>query len=547
MEAIGSSIGELAQQCRSAWHRTISFAEHLAVNPAIQFGAKPDILRLDGQVLQARPLHPQWREHADDLAADWRDNGLEVTLFEHLSRPTAPGTYVLTVRSETLALICTCQSWFDLATGEPVSSISVSVRPIEQHRTSLAGAGPLRHLGVASAPTHEDAWRIVLDWLDRNESFDPDVLDMLGPAMPTLEPNAEEPAEEQSPDGQPRPLLLFGGVSAMAAMVALLFVILAGEHKSDQPAEPSGPLTGAGSSAAEPDHDSGDLLEVRAAPVPTVPEALASDDLRRSEQRPPKALFEVREPDTDVRSEYAAHPSAGSQSVNVAMLPSVKANPLPLPPPSLEASPPTMAVAQIESGPAVTSRQPDVSMNRPALPGRTQVALEVASGSTGGRANQLSAKRSQPVPRAKPSNPAASDFVLVVDAPQTEITSPHTVSAGNRTADMMENAATRPQNRPEARRRGPVPLTPIARPEYAVQVAAVTDPAAAARVWSKTTARFPGLGNLRLRDPAPVEVGDKGRRLLYRVAAGTFEEREAAEATCNKVRARAGECLVVSY
>jgi hypothetical protein len=123
-------------------------------------------------------------------------------------------------------------------------------------------------------------------------------------------------------------LLLFGGVSAMAAMVALLFVILAGEHKSDQPAEPSGPLTGAGSSAAEPDHDSGDLLEVRAAPVPTVPEALASDDLRRSEQRPPKALFEVREPDTDVRSEYAAHPSAGSQSVNVAMLPSVKANPL---------------------------------------------------------------------------------------------------------------------------------------------------------------------------------------------------------------------------
>jgi hypothetical protein len=82
---------------------------------------------LDGQVLQARPLHPQWREHADDLAADWRDNGLKVTLFEHLSRLTAPGTYVLTVRSETLALICTCQSWFDLATGEPVSSISVSV------------------------------------------------------------------------------------------------------------------------------------------------------------------------------------------------------------------------------------------------------------------------------------------------------------------------------------------------------------------------------------------------------------------------------------
>jgi hypothetical protein len=483
MEAIRPSIEKLALPWQSAWRRMSTFAEHLPGALAVQFGAKPEILRLDGQVLQASPLDQRWREHADDLAADWRDNGLEVSIFERLSKPTTPGAYVLTVRSETLALICTCQSWSDLVTKEPVWSLNVAVRPAEQRVTSLAGIGPLRQLGVVTAPTHEAVWQNVLDWLDSHESFDPAVLDMLGPAMPTAEASAEEPAERQSTDRQLRPLLLFGGASAMAAMIALLFVILGGEHTPEQPAKSFSPLTGAGSSATVPNDHDGDVLEVRAAPAPSVPKELESDELRRSEHLPPIAVFEAHEPDLDALSDHAVISSAGSQTVNAAMLPSMRENPLPPLSPSVEASLPATPADQIESERAVTSSQPDIIIVRPALSPTMRANLEVAQGPVGKRATRSATKSSPPVPRIKPSSPAASDLALVADASKSEIIPLSTMSASYRAADVMESAATRPQNRPEAKSRGPVPLTPIARPEYAVQVAAVTDPAAAPRVW----------------------------------------------------------------
>jgi hypothetical protein len=547
MGTVVSRIAELVQQRGSAWPQAVSFAAQLASNPWVQPGRRPIILRLGGKVLRASPLDPEWREYAEDLAAVWRANGLEVSVIEHLAKPTKPGTYVLTLRGETLALICTCQSWSDLVTNEPVWLISASVRPTEQRITSSTRAGPLRHLGVVTASTQEAVWQLVLDWLDSCESFEPDALDMLGPVMPAAEPSAKERTEAQSPGSWPRPLLLFGGASATVTMVALMFVIFGGDREPDQTAKSSSPLTGVGSSATTPNDHYGYVQDVRAAPAPSLPYALASDGLKRPEQNtPPMDVFEAREPHPDVLVGYAADSPAGSQSVNVSMLPTAETDPLPPPSPSLEASLLPAAMDQTEDTSAVSGTLLDVNVSRPA-PEKARVSLATTPGPAGKRANQSSARRSPPMPRAKPSNPATSDLALVANAPPTEITSQNIVSAGNRTADVTENAATKPQNRPERPRRGPIPLTPIARPGYAVQVAAVTHPAAAPRVWSQTTARFPGLGDLHLLDPAPVEVGDKGRRLLYRVAAGTFEQREAAEATCNRVRARAGECLVIPY
>jgi hypothetical protein len=545
MSAIRSSIVELSQQCHSAWHRTISFGERLAGNPVVYLRAKPDILRLDGQVLQASPLDSAWREHVDDLIADWRDSGLEVSLIEHLSTPTAPGTYVLTVCSETLALICTCQSWSDLATKEPVWTIGVSVRPVEQRITGSAGVGPLRHLGMAASPKHEAVWQIIIDWLDSHESFDPDVLDMLGPAMPAVEASSEESTPEQS---APPHLLLFGGTSIMAVMIVMLFLNLGSERKPDQTAELSSSLIGAGLSVSEPDDHYGDVQDVRATPASSSPSALAPDSPMYAEKNPPAiSVFEAHELKPEVQLDYAADPPATLHGVNEPVLQTATINSLPPPSPTLVASAPPVLVSQTVDPSALTSTLPDVSISPPALLEKTGVSLAVTLEPTDKPAIRSSARRSPPLPQVKPSNPIISNLALAPNSPSPAITSQETTSVGSRIVNTMENTLTKPPNHLEQQRRGPVPLVAIARPEYAVQVAAVTTPAAAPRVWLQTMARFPSLGDLRLLEPAPVEVGDKGRRLLYRVAAGTFKQRETAEAVCSKVRARAGECLVISY
>ena len=74
---------------------------------------------------------------------------------------------------------------------------------------------------------------------------------------------------------------------------------------------------------------------------------------------------------------------------------------------------------------------------------------------------------------------------------------------------------------------------------FAVQLAAVPAASQVAEEWQRLT-QFPQLGELQLQAPQVVEVTGKGT--FYRVLAGPFPTKAAAEATCAELRKAGGTC-----
>ncbi|MEK0083272.1 tetratricopeptide repeat protein [Benzoatithermus flavus] len=75
---------------------------------------------------------------------------------------------------------------------------------------------------------------------------------------------------------------------------------------------------------------------------------------------------------------------------------------------------------------------------------------------------------------------------------------------------------------------------------FALQLAAVPDPAQVDAEWKRLKARYPALKELDLRAPQTVEVPGKGT--FYRIIAGSFASRADAEAMCARLRQAGAAC-----
>lgn len=77
---------------------------------------------------------------------------------------------------------------------------------------------------------------------------------------------------------------------------------------------------------------------------------------------------------------------------------------------------------------------------------------------------------------------------------------------------------------------------------YAVQLAAVQDPAEVAAEWKRFARRYPQLKGLDLMPAAAVEVAGKGT--FYRVLAGPLSSQAEAATLCTQLRQAGGSCQV---
>ncbi len=77
---------------------------------------------------------------------------------------------------------------------------------------------------------------------------------------------------------------------------------------------------------------------------------------------------------------------------------------------------------------------------------------------------------------------------------------------------------------------------------FRIQLAALSDEAAASRAWDRFRQRY---GDLLAGLEPVVQPAAAGGRTLYRVQAGSFASREEARARCARIRRAGGDCFVV--
>ena len=138
------------------------------------------------------PLDGGARAFAQSLAERWRATGLGVSL-DLPADEAGPGEhyYVLTARTPSRVLACTCQAWRRGAgrwSGRTLWTVAVKLRRSEQDSETLAG--------VAAARGHAAAWREVLAWIEGGGSLHPDHEEALAAAL-----SAPRPAAGRRPSG----------------------------------------------------------------------------------------------------------------------------------------------------------------------------------------------------------------------------------------------------------------------------------------------------------------------------------------------------------
>jgi hypothetical protein len=126
-------------------------------------------MRVDRRRLKPHTIDAKARNYANHLAGSWRAAGLAVDMVEYLATRTDPGGYVLTARSQTSVMSCRCQSWLHRRWpwgGRPLWTIAVTVRAAHREAEISGPVPPPQPAGVAAAWEHEQAWQVVLDWID---------------------------------------------------------------------------------------------------------------------------------------------------------------------------------------------------------------------------------------------------------------------------------------------------------------------------------------------------------------------------------------------
>jgi hypothetical protein len=126
-------------------------------------------MRVDSRHLKPHTVDAKARHYAGHLAEGWRAAGLAVDLVEYLATSTEPGGYVLTARSQTSVMSCRCQAWLHRRWpwgGRQLWTIAVTVRASVPDGEISGPVQPPQLAGVAAGWDHEQAWQMVLDWID---------------------------------------------------------------------------------------------------------------------------------------------------------------------------------------------------------------------------------------------------------------------------------------------------------------------------------------------------------------------------------------------
>ncbi len=210
-----------------------------------------------------------------------------------------------------------------------------------------------------------------------------------------------------------------------------------------------------------------------------------------------------------------------------------------LPPPgepAAEAAPPSTA-AREDAVPETVPRPTATAGPRPE-PARER-ALPLLPGTAGGIAT---ADTRPPLPERL----IAEELQDMEVEPGIAAVEPAAGEVGDEEAASPVPPALREEAEPPAvvaARREPEPA-PAPPPDriYRIQLAALSDEAAAARAWDRFRRRYGDL--LAGLEPVvrPIETGG---RTLYRVQAGSFASREEARARCARIKRAGGDCFVV--
>jgi cell division septation protein DedD len=138
---------------------------------------------------------------------------------------------------------------------------------------------------------------------------------------------------------------------------------------------------------------------------------------------------------------------------------------------------------------------------------------------------------------AEPQTPAEAAEVPSVPAPDLE------PAAGTGPAQPVPPPTADDQPQPVAEEPADTPVqTAAVTGAFRIQVAAVKSREAAQAGWKKMTKAHPDvLGGLTLN----VVKVDRSSGALYRLQAGPFTDRAAAEAACGKLKKKRQDCLVV--
>lgn len=139
------------------------------------------------------------------------------------------------------------------------------------------------------------------------------------------------------------------------------------------------------------------------------------------------------------------------------------------------------------------------------------------------------------------SAPATENAPATATAPPAAPAAPAAAAAPSRTTNA---APARPVATPAPRTQ--VAAAPAASGEltssFRLQLLAVGDRAAAAAAWSDLQRRHPAvLGGMRSR----VEQADVGGNTFFRLQAGPFESREAADRACRSLQQGGSDCFIV--
>ena len=325
------------------------------------------------------------------------------------------------------------------------------------------------------------------------------------------EPVGPEPApvgERSRPsDGGQRRLLIAGGLIAMFGLFGVLSWYAYREARDMLRGElrlvraPEGPYR------TRPEDPGGLPVLNESAPIVTVLEG-------REEPAEPERIIPSEEPPARSARELlppAAAPSAASPTTSD-VAPS---------------SPPSTAKAT-EEPPAAGRERATV---QPLLPG---TAGGIATGDTPPpMPEQLLAEELQDMevaPEISGIEPAAGDAPDAADEEESPV------------PPALRDEPAPPPTRVAARREPEAAAPAPAGPVFRIQLAALSDEAAASRAWDRFRRRYGAL--LEGLEPV-VEPARRGERTLYRVQAGTFASREEARARCARIKKAGGDCFVV--
>ena len=203
---------------------------------------------------------------AQSLAERWRATGLGVSL-DLPADEAGPGEhyYVLTARTPSRVLACTCQAWRRGAgrwSGRTLWTVAVKLRRSEQDSETLAG--------VAAARGHAAAWREVLAWIEGGGSLHPDHEEALAAALSAPRPSRRAPPDPLLP---PEPTRSRAPVAAVGA-VALLLLVAGGVYRAAHRTQPDAVDTAAARS--EPQVATATSRSIAPAPEPPAPSPQAA-------------------------------------------------------------------------------------------------------------------------------------------------------------------------------------------------------------------------------------------------------------------------------